>query len=82
MKVLGLGFTNSVGTRGVLDVCLCFDCGGVGGGRLDPKGFDTICTSVCDRCRLCRLEPHSSSFVSSNCILPFVYTFSDIFVEL
>ena len=25
----GLGFTNPVGTRGVLDVCLC--CGGVGG---------------------------------------------------
>ena len=27
----GLGFTNPVGTRGVLDVCLCLCCGGVGG---------------------------------------------------
>ena len=26
-----LGFTNPVGTGGVLDVCLCFCCGGVGG---------------------------------------------------
>ena len=29
MKELGLGFTNTVGTGGVLDVCL--GCGGVGG---------------------------------------------------
>ena len=29
MRGLGLGFTNPVGTGGVLDVCLC--CGGVGG---------------------------------------------------
>ena len=28
---LGLGFTNPVGTGGVLDVCLCLGCGGVGG---------------------------------------------------
>ena len=26
----GLGFTNPVGTGGVLDVYLCFGCGGVG----------------------------------------------------
>ena len=31
MRVLGLGFTNPVGTGGILDVCLCFGCGGVGG---------------------------------------------------
>ena len=31
MKGLGLDFTNPVGTWGVLDVCLCFGCGGVGG---------------------------------------------------
>ena len=31
MRGLGLGFTNPVGTGGVLDVCLCFCCGGVGG---------------------------------------------------
>ena len=30
MRGLRLGFTNPVGTRGVLDVCLCFGCGGVG----------------------------------------------------
>ena len=30
MRGLGLGFTNPVGTGGVLDVCLCFGCGGVG----------------------------------------------------
>ena len=28
---LGLGFTNSGGTWGKWDVCLCFGCGGVGG---------------------------------------------------
>ena len=31
MRELGLGFTNPVGTVGVLDMCLCFGCGGVGG---------------------------------------------------
>ena len=28
---LGLGFTNHVGTGGILDVCLCLGCGAVGG---------------------------------------------------
>ena len=31
MRGLGLGVTNRVRTGGVLDVCLCFSCGGVGG---------------------------------------------------
>ena len=31
MRELGLGSTNPVGTGGVLAVCLCFGCGGVGG---------------------------------------------------
>ena len=31
MKGLGLGFTNLVGAGGVLDMCLCFGCGGAGG---------------------------------------------------
>ena len=31
MRGLGLDFTNPVGTRGVLDLCLRFGCGGVGG---------------------------------------------------
>ena len=54
---LGSGFTNPVGTWGVLDVCLCFGCGGVGGvggewvGCLD-QGLDSLCrwqvqVSVC-----------------------------------
>ena len=31
MIELGLGFTIHVGTGGVLDMCLCFGCGSVGG---------------------------------------------------
>ena len=31
MRELGLGFTNPVGTRGVLHVCLCLGCAGVSG---------------------------------------------------
>ena len=31
MRGLGLGFTNPVGPGEVLDVCLCFGCGVVGG---------------------------------------------------
>ena len=31
MRELGLGFTNPVGTGGVLSMCLCFGCGGVAG---------------------------------------------------
>ena len=31
MRELGLGFTNPLGIGGVLDMCLCFGCGGVGG---------------------------------------------------
>ena len=31
MSGLGLGFTNLMGTGGVLEVCLCLRCGGVGG---------------------------------------------------
>ena len=31
MRELGLGFTNPLGTGGVLDMCLCFGYGGVGG---------------------------------------------------
>ena len=37
MRELGLDFTNPVGTGGVLDVCLCFGFGGVGGGG---RGLD------------------------------------------
>ena len=31
MRRLGLCYTNPVGIGGVLDACLCFGCGGVGG---------------------------------------------------
>ena len=31
MRGLGVGFTNPVGTWGVLDVCLCLGYGGEGG---------------------------------------------------
>ena len=51
MRGLGLDFTNPVGTWGVLDVCLCFGCGGVGGewvGGLD-QGLEGWCY-VCVRC--------------------------------
>ena len=40
MRVLGLGFPNPVGTGEVLNLCLCFGCGGVGGdwvGGLDQS---------------------------------------------
>ena len=51
MTGLGLGFTNPVGTGGMLDVCLCFGCGGVGGvggeweGGLDQgvEGWYYVC---------------------------------------
>ena len=58
MRGLGLGFTNPVGTGGVLDVCLCFGCGGVGRewvGGLDPGseavGWCYVCVSVDSLCR-------------------------------
>ena len=45
MRGLGLGFTNPVGTGGVLDVCLCLNCGCVDGewvGSLN-QGLDGWC---------------------------------------
>ena len=38
MRGLGLGFTNPVETEGVLDVCLCLGCGGVGGVGVECVG--------------------------------------------
>ena len=41
MRELGLGFTNPMGTGGVLDVSLCFGCSGVGGvGEEWVEGLD------------------------------------------
>ena len=39
MRGLGLGFTNPVGTGGVLDVCVCLGCGSVGGVGGEWVGF-------------------------------------------
>ena len=46
---LGLGFTNPGGTGGKYDMCLCIDCGGVGGvgvgvgWRLGPGSVRVVC---------------------------------------
>ena len=51
MRGLGLGFTKPVATGGVLDVCRCFGCGGVGVEwvcSLD-QGLEGWCY-VCVRC--------------------------------
>ena len=51
MRELGLGFTNPVGTGGVLDVCPwlgCGDVGGVGGG-VGRVGAVEWCY-ICVRC--------------------------------
>ena len=54
-RELGLCFTNPVGTVGVLDVCLCFGCGGVDGvggewvGGLD-QGREQWGGVICLRC--------------------------------
>ena len=43
MRELGLGFTNPVGTGGVLDMCLCFGCGGVGNVGSGAVGWCYVC---------------------------------------
>ena len=53
MRGLGLGFTNPVGTGGVLDICLCFGCGSVGGewvGGLDQGLEGCGAVMSCVRC--------------------------------
>ena len=55
---IGFGLYQSCGDRGVLDMCLCFDCGGVGGvggewvvGReLGPGSGAVGWCCVCVRC--------------------------------
>ena len=50
MRELGLGFTNPVGTRGVLDMCLWFSCGGVGGvgGEWVGVGSGEVLLCLCE----------------------------------
>ena len=55
MRELDLGFTNPLGTGGVLDMCLCFGCGGVGWwgvvrGLGPGSGAVGLCY-VCVRCK-------------------------------
>ena len=51
---IGLGFTNPVGTVGVLGVCLCLGCGGVGeewvGGLDHPtlEGWGGVMSVSCE----------------------------------
>ena len=52
VRGLGLGFTNSGGTWGKWDMCLCFGCGGVGGvggvgGRLGSGRLELCYVCVC-----------------------------------
>ena len=58
MTGLNLGFTNSGGTWGKWDMCLCFGCGGVGGvrgewvGGLGQCGVMSVCVgSLGSLCR-------------------------------
>ena len=50
MRELGLGFTNPVGTGRVLDMCLCFGCGGEWVGGLGPGSGAVGWCYVCVRC--------------------------------
>ena len=51
---LGLGFTHSVGTWGVFDVCMCLGCGGVAGvggefvGGLDQGMERVVVLCLCE----------------------------------
>ena len=54
MRGASLGFTNPLGTEGVLDVCLCFGCGGVGGVGMEWVGVWTrVWTGWCYVCVSC-----------------------------
>ena len=58
MRGLGLDFTNPVGTGGVLDVCLYFGCGGVGGEWLGAwtrvwRGVVVLCLCEVRVCVIC-----------------------------
>ena len=49
VKGMGLGFTYLGGTRGKCDMCLSFDCGGVGGvgGVVGRLGSGRVVLSLC-----------------------------------
>ena len=65
MRELGLGFTNRVGTGGVLDGCMC--CGGVGGewvGGLDQ--CLVLCLCGISQIQTCLCEVVGPGFVSTS----------------
>ena len=53
MTGLGLGFTNSGGTWGKWDMCLCFDCGGEGGVGVERVGGLVQSLGWCYVCVCC-----------------------------
>ena len=90
MRRLGLGFTNPVGTGGVLDMCLCFGCGGVGGEwvgawtRVGSGGVVCLCEiqmagpGICVLCLAdtCTSEVHPVF----NPVAPYGYLLSDMYL--
>ena len=51
MRGLGLGFTNPMGTGGVLDMCMCLGCSGVGGewvGGLTRVWWGAVVLCLCE----------------------------------
>ena len=45
---IGFGFINHVGTGGMLDVCLCFGCGGVRGVGGEWVGSGGVVLCMCE----------------------------------
>ena len=90
MRELGLGFTNPVGTGGVLDMCLCFGCGGgewVGGLVQGGVGWCYVCVSLDSRCRwqvscvLCLADTCTSEVHPVfNPVAPYGYLLSDMYL--